>query len=95
MKKVLSLSLMALVFVLSGFSIRPSQSTTEFVCQKVLKAKNECHYNFLVEGAKFRYVDIGCRRKKEDVIKKVMDGEIPLAKDWKIECPMPKKEEGS
>lgn len=92
MKKVLSLSLMALVFALSGFSVR--QSTTEFVCQKVLKAKNECHYNFLVEGAKFRYVDIGCRRKKEDVIKKVMDGEIPLAKDWKIECPMPKKEEG-
>lgn len=92
MKKVLSLSLIVLVFALCGFSVH--QSTTEFVCQKVLKAKNECHYNFLVEGAKFRYVDIGCRRKKEDVIKKVLDGEIPLAKDWKIECPMPKKEEG-
>lgn len=94
MKKVLSLSLMALVLALSGFTIRNRQATAEFVCQKVLKAKNECHYNFLVEGAKFRYVDIGCRRKKEDVIKKVMEGEIPLAKDWKIECPMPKKEEG-
>lgn len=92
MKKILSFSLIVVVFALSGFSIRHRQSTTEFVCQKVLKAKNECHYNFLVEGAKFRYVDIGCRRKKEDVIKKVMDGEIPLAKDWKIECPMPKKE---
>lgn len=90
MKKVVNLSLILAVFALSGFSVR--QETTEFVCQKVLKAKNECHYNFLVEGAKFRYVDVGCRRKKEDVIKKVMAGEIPLAKDWKIECPMPKKE---
>jgi hypothetical protein len=75
---------------LTGFSVR--QSNAEFVCQKFLKAKNECHYNFLVDGGKFRYVDIGCKRKKDDVIEKVKAGEIPLAKDWKIECPMPKKE---
>lgn len=92
MKKIVGLILIVVVFALSSFSVR--QSTTEFVCQKVLKAKNECHYNFLVEGAKFRYVDIGCKRKKDDVLKKVLAGEIPLAKDWKIECPMPKKEEG-
>lgn len=92
MKKLVSIAFILAVVALTGFS--SEQGTTEFVCQKVLKAKNECHYNFLVEGAKFRYVDIGCRRKKEDVIKKVMAGEIPLAKDWKIECPMPKKEEG-
>ncbi len=92
MKRLASLTFILAVVALTGFS--SEQGTTEFVCQKVLKAKNECHYNFLVEGAKFRYVDIGCRRKKEDVIKKVMAGEIPLAKDWKIECPMPKKEEG-
>lgn len=93
MKKILSVSFILFVAVLCSFSVR--QSNTEFVCQKVLKAKNECHYNFLVDGAKYRYVDIGCRKKKEDVLKKVQAGEIPLAKDWKIECPMPKKEEGS
>jgi hypothetical protein len=92
MKKIFTTTFLFLVLFLTGFSTR--QTGTEFICQKVLKAKNECHYNFLVEGAKFRYVDIGCRRKKEDVLKKVLDGEIPLAKDWKIECPMPKKEEG-
>ena len=75
-------------------SYKIRQENVEFVCSKNLKAKNECHYNFLVDGGKFRYVDIGCRRKKEDVIEKVKAGEIPLAKDWKLECPMPKKEEG-
>jgi hypothetical protein len=89
MKKALSLTLIAAVFVLCGFSVR--QSTTEFVCLKTLKAKNECHYNFLVDGGKFRFVDIGCKKKKEDVLKKVQAGELPLAKDWKIECPMPKE----
>ena len=91
MKKILIVALVACVMVATGFTSR--QSNTEFVCQKVLKAKNECHYNFLVDGGKFRYVDIGCRRKKDDVIEKVLNGEIPLAKDWKIECPMPKKED--
>jgi hypothetical protein len=91
MKKIVVVVLLVFLVSATGFTSR--QSNTEFVCQKVLKAKNECHYNFLVDGGKYRYVDIGCRRKKEDVIKKVMDGEIPLAKDWKIECPMPKKED--
>lgn len=90
MKKLVSAALLSVLMMVSGFTMR--QSNTEFICQKTLKAKNECHYNFTVDGGKFRYVDIGCRRKKEDVIEKVLTGEIPLAKDWKIECPMPKKE---
>jgi hypothetical protein len=73
---------------LTGFTGR--QENVEFVCTKTLKAKNECHYNFLVDGGKFRFVDMGCKKKKDDVIKKVQAGELPLAKDWKLECPMPK-----
>jgi hypothetical protein len=73
---------------LTGFTSR--QENVEFVCSKTLKAKNECHYNFLVDGGKFRFVDMGCKKKKDDVIKKVQAGELPLAKDWKLECPMPK-----
>jgi hypothetical protein len=92
MKRIIIFVFACSTVVLSGFSTR--QSNAEFVCQKILKAKNECHYNFLVDGGKFRYVDIGCKRKKEDVLEKVKAGEIPLAKDWKIECPMPKKESG-
>lgn len=52
---------------------------------------NMCHYNFKVDGAKYRYVDVGCKYKKtEDVIKKVKQGSLALAKDWDIECPEPK-----
>ncbi|MCZ8021767.1 MAG: hypothetical protein O9302_09850 [Cyclobacteriaceae bacterium] len=88
---IIFLSLLLFSFTDNKFDY---QENVEFVCNKTLKAKNECHYNFLVDGGKFRYVDVGCRRKKEDVIEKVKAGEIPLAKDWKLECPMPKKEEG-
>ena len=88
---ILILSVILFSFTDDNFTY---QENVEFVCSKNIKAKNECHYNFLVDGGKFRYVDIGCRRKKEEVIEKVKAGEIPLAKDWKLECPMPKKEEG-
>jgi hypothetical protein len=88
MQKIILLASIFSVVVLFGFSFR--QGNTEFVCSKTLKAKNECHYNFLVDGGKFRFVDIGCKKKKEDVIQKVLEGSLPLAKDWKIECPMPK-----
>jgi len=88
MKKIITLALLFSVVALFGFSVQ--QENTEFVCSKTLKAKNECHYNFLVDGGKFRFVDIGCKKKKEDVIKKVTEGTLPLAKDWKIECPLPK-----
>ena len=91
MKKTATAALIIFTFVLSGFS--GYQENTEFVCLKVSKAKNECHYNFLVDGGKFRFVDMGCKKKKDDVIEKVKTGALPLAKDWKIECPMPKSDE--
>jgi hypothetical protein len=59
----------------------------EFVCKRKQMSTNRCHYNFKVDGARFRYVDIGCRFKKtDDVIKKVRSGELALAKNWEIEC---------
>jgi hypothetical protein len=66
--------------------------SVEFICMKKHAASKTCHYNFKVDGAKFRYLDIGCKFKKtEDVIKKAKAGEIALAKEWKIECPEPKE----
>lgn len=68
----------------------------QFVCMKTHKASNSCHFNFKVDGANFRYVDIGCKysKKKDDLVKKVEEGSIFLAKEWKISCPEPKKEQG-
>ena len=81
-----------LAFVaLSGFT--PAQSDVQFICLKTHKASNTCHFNFKVDGAKYRYVDIGCKysKKVEELVNKVKDGTIYLSKDWKIECPEPKE----
>ena len=81
------------LFVFGAFTKPNQESSIEFVCMKKQIAPNNCHYNFIVDGGKFRYVDIGCRfKKKDDVIEKVKDGSLGLAKDWKIACPQPKEE---
>jgi hypothetical protein len=77
------------IFILStGFT--PGQGDNiEFICMKMHKATNTCYFNFKVDGAKYKYVDMGCKfsKKKEEAIKKVKDGTLALSKDWKIDCP--------
>lgn len=65
------------------------QGNVEFVCLKTHKASNTCYFNFKVDGAKYTYVDKGCKRskKKDETIEKVKEGSLALSKDWKIECP--------
>jgi hypothetical protein len=77
--------------VLSGFDDR--QDEIEFICFKTHKASNTCHFNFKVNGANYRFVDVGCKysKKQNQLIKKVEEGSIFLAKDWKIACPEPKE----
>lgn len=84
MKPVLIFLFLNIFF--TGHTTRQDEHV-EFVCKRKNMSTNRCHYNFKVDGAKFRYVDIGCRFKKtEDVIKKVKAGDLALAKDWEIEC---------
>lgn len=90
--KKLSFVIIVLI-ALSTFSFTRTQQgeNVEFICLKKHMATNVCHYNFKVDGAKYRYVDIGCKFKKRDeVIEKVKSGELALAMDWKIACPEPK-----
>lgn len=81
------------VLLLSGFT-RYQGENVEFICLKTHKASNTCHFNFKVDGANFRYVDVGCKysKKQNELIKKVKDGSLFLAKDWKIPCPEPKEQ---
>jgi hypothetical protein len=76
--------------VLSGFGNR--QDEIELVCFKTHKASNTCHFNFKVNGAPYRYVDVGCKysKKQKELIEKVQEGSVFLAKDWKINCPAAK-----
>ena len=92
MKFIFRLILVALI-ALTAFS-SPRQDGVDFSCIKKHKASNTCHFNFKVDGAKYRYVDIGCKfsSKRDEVIKKAKEGTIALSKDWKIECPEPKEQ---
>lgn len=59
----------------------------QFICKRKQTSTNRCHYNFKVDGAKYRYIDIGCKIKKQsELIEKVKAGDIALARDWEIEC---------
>ena len=90
MTHLAKIPLLGIVF-LSSFSADQGNNI-EFACLKNHKATNTCHFNFLVDGAKYRYVDMGCNynKKVEEVIKKVKEGTLALSKDWKIDCPQGK-----
>ena len=85
-----SLAIVA-AFIVSGFTSPSQDGNIEFYCMKMHKASNTCHFNFKVDGAKFKYVDMGCKfaKKKDEVIEKVKEGSLALSKDWKIDCPEP------
>ena len=87
--RALATSLFGAALVLMAFDSESDQGeNVEFSCLKVNKATNACHFNFIVDGAKYRYVDIGCKfnKKREEVIKKAKAGTLALAREWKIEC---------
>jgi hypothetical protein len=95
MKSFNAFFIAVIVAVATGFT--PIQEDhVVFSCLKKIKASNTCHFNFIVDGQKFRYVDSGCKseKKKEEIIKKAKAGELALAKDWKIDCPEVKKAPG-
>jgi hypothetical protein len=70
-----------------GFSVKQADRV-EFVCMKRKLSTQTCYYNFRIDGDKYRYVDLGCKfKKQDDVIEKAKSGSIALARNWEIECP--------
>jgi len=88
MKKSVGYLFVLIMMVTTSFRSLQGENV-EFSCMKMQKSTNTCHFNFKVDGAKYRYVDIGCKfsKKKDEAIKKVKEGSLALSKDWKIECP--------
>ena len=76
------------VFALTNFRSVSDQSDVQLTCFRAHKATNTCHFNFTIDGARYRYVDIGCKysKKQDEVIKKAKEGTLALAREWKIEC---------
>lgn len=81
-----------LSFLLSSPAVIQGENI-EFICAKTHKASNTCYFNFKVDGAKYTYVDLGCKKSKrrDEVIKKVKEGDLALSRDWKIDCPEAKQ----
>lgn len=90
--KILS-AIFVSIIIITGFKSAKSDNV-EFVCLKTHKATNTCYFNFKIDGGKYSYTDIGCKksRKRDELIEKVKAGKLALAKDWKIDCPEPKEE---
>jgi hypothetical protein len=82
---------LVIIIFFSSSSTIILQENTELVCVKKHNASNSCHYNFAIEGVNYRYVDIGCKGKRDDILKKAKEGKLGLAKEWKIVCPEVKK----
>ena len=82
-----------LVIIFSSGATQNQGDNIEFVCHKTHKATNTCHFNFIIDGAKYRHVDMGCKfsKKKDELVKKVKEGSAALARDWKIDCPEAKE----
>jgi len=78
--------------IVSSFSKVSLDDEAEFVCNKTHKSSNSCYYNFQIGGIPYHYRDVGCKKKKDEIIKGVNEGKYSLAKDWKIPCPEVKKD---
>jgi hypothetical protein len=77
-------------FVLTASST-PTSEEVELICTRKNSASNTCYYNFKINGVNYRYTDVGCKGKKEELVKKAQHGKLGLARDWKVECYAEKK----
>ena len=91
MKKSLLILLGALALTSFSKTRNRIREEVELVCVKRHSTSNTCHYNFKIGGANYRFLDVGCKGKKDEIIKKANEGELGLAKDWKIVCPEAKE----
>ena len=80
---------------LTSFTKNKSIEEVELVCTKRHSTSNTCHYNFKINGINYRYVDVNCKGKKDEIIKDAKEGKLGLAKEWKIPCPEPKEKTGN
>jgi hypothetical protein len=76
----------ALALIVSTASTTTNSDEVELICTRKNNASNTCYYNFKINGANYRFTDVGCKSKKEDLVKKAQQGKLGLAKDWKIDC---------
>jgi hypothetical protein len=83
----------AFTFIVSTASTTLPNEEVELVCTRKHSASNTCYYNFKINGINYRFTDVGCKGKKDELVKKAQQGKLGLARDWKVECYADKKAE--
>lgn len=78
--------LLVFTIFLSGANTFKQQEEVSLACMKKHNATNTCHYNFTIDGVNYRYIDTGCKIKRDEILKKAKEGKLGLAKDWKVVC---------
>lgn len=68
-----------------------TEDEVELVCMRKQHSTKTCHYNFMINGIPYRYVDNGCKENKDALVKKAKEGKLALARDWKVDCPRQKE----
>ncbi len=87
---VLTLLILLTGLLTTGMSHQAGDDV-ELVCMRKQHSTKTCHYNFMINGLPYRYIDHGCKETKEVLMKKAKEGKLALAKEWKVDCP-PQKE---
>ncbi|HYC87470.1 MAG TPA: hypothetical protein VEB86_19690, partial [Chryseosolibacter sp.] len=92
--KTAAACILSAFFLSTAFTTPVDDGNVDLTCVKVHKASNTCHFNFKIDGIKYRFVDAGCKysKKREEVIRKAKEGGLALAREWKIECTEPRQE---
>lgn len=78
------LILVAVAFLFSARAIPDKRP--ELVCIKNSKSRNTCYYNFKMDGVEYNYMDVGCKYTRAQLLEKVEDGKVALAREWKVPC---------
>lgn len=86
MKATLFKLLLMLTVCISSANTNKFQEEIGLACVRKHNASNSCHYNFTIDGVNYHYVDLGCKSKRDEILKKAREGKLGLAKDWKIVC---------
>ncbi|QOI97576.1 MAG: hypothetical protein HRU69_08775 [Flammeovirgaceae bacterium] len=78
--------LVAVAFLASLGMKSRVEDEVELVCMRKQHSTKTCHYNFIINGMPYRYVDNGCKETKEALVKKAKEGKLALAREWKVDC---------
>lgn len=79
--------LLVIAVSVTALAMKPQpEDEVELVCMRKQHSTKTCHYNFMINGIPYRYIDHGCKETREALVKKAKEGKLALAREWKVDC---------